>query len=159
MKLMWPILVVAGLICCDVISVRAEEGTIISKEEVRSAIMIFRQEPVSPRGRAAGELVRSFAEKNQTVIISVNDKVAPFLSNVKLSKEDRALLLDAFVLGEVDTQLLKNDKKEDPYGGITEVLRVYQQMQKADPNFALPELDKFVAMEKRGELKKYVEAP
>jgi|SRR4051812_39760272 hypothetical protein len=155
-----PHLLIAGLLCCCVCgTATGDSATTISKEEVRSAISVFRQDPLSPSGRAAGEVVRSFAEKNDSVLLNVNDKIAPFLSNIKLSQEDRALLLDACVVGAVDTQLLKNERKDDPYGAATEMIRVYKQMQKADPNFALPEIDKLVAMETRGELKKYVESP
>ncbi len=112
----------------------------ISKETVRSAIALFRQEPLSPRGHAAGEIVRSFAEKNDDVIVQVNPKVAPFLTNMKIPIEGRTLLLDAFVVGNVDSQLLHNEKKDDPYAGVSEVIQVYQQMQKRNPALSLPDI-------------------
>lgn len=131
----------------------------ITKEIARDAITVFRQDPLSPRGRAAGEIVRRFAEKSEDVILHVTPKVAPFLTNVELAKENRALLLDAFTVGNVDSQLLRNEKKDDPYAGVQELISTYRRVQMAVPTFNLPEVEKLVEMEKRGELKAYVTSP
>jgi hypothetical protein len=131
----------------------------ISKEDVRNAIRIFRQAPASPRGRAAGKFVQRFAEKNDSVVVYITDKVVPFLSNVKIPHEDLALLLSAFVVGNVDTQLLRNEKKDQPYDGVVEMIETYRRMRTRDPAVRIAEVEKFIEMEKRGELKKYLGAP
>jgi len=131
----------------------------ISKETVRSAIELFRQDPLSPRGRAAGEMVRVFAEKDDSVVVQVNPKLASFLNDVKITREDRALLLDAFVIGNVDSQLLRNEKKEDPYGGVSEVIEIYRKMQALDSALHIPDVEKFIDLEKRGELKQFATSP
>ncbi len=130
-----------------------------TKEAARRAITIFRQDPFSPRGRAAGDGVRAFAEKSDDVILEVNKKRAPFLSNLKLAEGDRVLLLAAFIVGNVDSQLLRNEKKDDPYAGELEVINVYKQMKKRNPAIDLPEVQNFMDLEKRGELKSYIESP
>lgn len=127
-------------------------------QTIRHAIMMFRQQPLSPEGRAAGEMVRRFAEESDTVIINLNSKVVPFANNVKLPPEDRALLVDAFVIGSIDSQLLRNERKDDPYGGVTEVIRIYKRVQQTNPGLTLPEIENFIQLEQKGELKKYVES-
>jgi hypothetical protein len=153
-------LVTASIIMLFAFSLRAAEPIVpISKDTARNAIAAFRQDPFSPRGRAAGEVVRSFAEKDTSVLVEISSKVVPFLDNIMIPKEDRTLLLDAFVVGNVDSQFLRNEKKDDPYSGVTEVIQIYQQMQKKNPGIKIKEVDNFIDMEKRGELKKYVASP
>jgi hypothetical protein len=72
---------------------------------------------------------------------------------------DRTLLLDAFVVGNVDSQFLHNEKKDDPYAGVSEVIQVYRQMQKQNSALSVPEIENFIDLEKRSELKKYITSP
>jgi hypothetical protein len=157
---MKPSFPVVGIIILFAISsLVADPAVPITKETARNAIVAARQEPLSPRGRAAGEVVRSYAEKNEDVIVQVNPKVAPFLTNMTIPLADRTLLLDAFVIGNVDSQFLHNEKKDDPYAGALEVIETYRKMQKRDTALSLPEIENFIALEKRNELKKYITSP
>ena len=154
---MKQLILIAGAILLLVVHLPAADvGMPISKEEVRNAITVFRQAPASPRGRAAGKMVQRFAEKNDSVIVYITDKVVPFLSNVKIPHEDRALLLDAFFVGNIDSQLLRNEKKDHPYDGVLEVIEVYRRMRARDPVVRIAEVEKLIDLEKRGELKQYV---
>jgi len=137
----------------------AEPEVLVTKDMARNAITVFRQDTLSPRGRAAGEVVRRFAEKDDSVIIQITPKVIPFINDLKVMQEDRTLLLDAFVVGNVDAQFLRNEKKDDPYSGVTEMIEVYKQMKKRNPAVNIPDVEKFVEMEKHGELKKYLATP
>lgn len=134
-------------------------SALVTKDIARNAIAIFRQGPLSPRGRAAGEVVRRFAEKDESVIVEINPKVVPFMDNVKIPPEDRKLLLDAFVVGNVDSQFLRNEKKDAPYDGVSEIIQVYRQMQNGHAIQSVPEIENFIELEKRGELKRYVTSP
>ena len=140
-------------------SYAAEPVAPITKEMARNAIATFRQDPLSPHGRAAGEVVRRFAEKNESVMVEVSPKVVPFMSNLRIMPEDRTLLLDAFVVGNVDLQFLRNEKKDAPYDGVSEVIQVYRQLKKKDSALSAPEIENFIELDKRGELKKYVASP
>ena len=131
----------------------------MTKEMARNAITVFRQDALSPRGRAAGEVVRRFAEKDESVVVEISGKVVPFINDLKVMQEDRTLLLDAFVVGNVDAQFLRNEKKDDPYSGVTEMIETYKQMKKRNPAINIPDVEKFVEMEKHGELKKYLATP
>ena len=137
----------------------AEPEVLVTKEMARNAITVFRQDTLSPRGRAAGEVVRRFAEKDDSVIIQITPKVVPFINDLKVMQEDRTLLLDAFVVGNVDAQFLRNEKKDDSYSGMTEMIEVYKLMKKRNPAVNIPDVEKFVEMEKHGELKKYLAVP
>ena len=148
-----------SLILLAVCSPAAEPEAPITKEAVRSAIKTFREDPLSPQGRAAGELVRSFADKDTSVLVEITPKAAPFISNVKMLTADRTLLMNAFVVGNVDSQVAQNRKKDDPYGGALEVIHVYKEMQKRDPTLNLAGIENLIELEKRGELKNYVLVP
>ena len=111
----------------------AEPEVLVTKDMARNAITVFRQDTLSPRGRAAGEVVRRFAEKDDSVVVEISGKVVPFINDLKVMQEDRTLLLDAFVVGNVDAQFLRNEKKDDSYSGVTEMIEIYKQMKKRNP--------------------------
>lgn len=136
----------------------AAEPETPSADAVRAAIKTFRQDPLSPEGRAAGEMVRNFAHHSDTVLVEIGGQVTPFLNNPKLLTADRSLLQDAFVVGNVDSQLASKERKNDSYAGVLEVIRTYREMQKRRPTFVLQGIEQFSAMDKRGELKNYLGA-
>jgi len=113
----------------------------LTKESTRKAISVFRQD----------EFVRAFAETSDPIILEINPKRAPFLENLKLLAEYRGILLAAYIVGNVDSQLLHNEKKDDPYAGEIEVMNVYKQMKKREPAINLPEVENLIDLEKRGE--------
>jgi hypothetical protein len=152
-------LIIGTIFLFTIYSPAAEQGMLINKETVRNAIVAFRQDPLSERGRAAGEVVRRFAEKSTDVILTITPKLAPYLADVKIAQEDRSLLLAAHMVGNVDSQLLRNEKKDDPYAGVQEVIETYRRMQKRAPALSLPEIENFIELEKRGALKEYVTSP
>jgi hypothetical protein len=158
--MMKPIyLTIASAILFAVCSPAAEPQSPLSNEAVRTAIATFRQNPSSPEGRAAGEVVRSFAEKTDTVIVKMSDKVTPFVNNPQLLTADRTLLRNAFIVGNVDSQLLRKEKKDDPYAGVSEVIHTYREMQKRNPTLKLEGIENFIELEKHGALKTYVNLP
>ena len=150
-------LILASLALSAICSFAAEPD--VTKEDARAAIATFRQDPLSPQGEAAGERVRAFAEKDTSVIVEIGGKVTPFLNNPNLITEKRSALRNAFIVGNVDSQLSKNEKKSDPYAGVLEVIRVYKEMQKRDPSLKLPAIENFIQLEKKGQLKAYANSP
>lgn len=147
---------IAMLVVC---SPAAEPESPINKEAVRNAIKTFRDNPLSPEGRAAGELVRTFANKDTSVLVQITPKGAPFINNPKMLTAERTLFMNAFIVGNVDSQLSHNEKKDDPYGGALEVIHVYREMQKRDPTLNLAGIENLIQLEKRGALKNYVLVP
>ena len=150
----------ALLICLQTFHAYAAEPAPLSpKDNVRNAILTFRENPLSPRGGAAGEFVRSFAQKDDSVIVRITQKVAPFSNDLRLGEEIRTVLLDAFVVGNVEAQLLRDEKKDHPEAGVEEVIETYQQVKKKTPTLVIPEVEKFIELKKQGKLEEYLAAP
>ncbi len=128
----------------------------ITHEMVFNAIMIFRVDPLSEDARQAGGLVMEFTEQSHDVVVKISQKTLPFLSNKSLPEKYKAMLLAAFVVGNVDSQLLRHQKKDDSYAGMVQMIESYRQMQRKNPNLRIAEVEKFIQMQNRGELKAYV---
>jgi hypothetical protein len=120
------------------------------------AITTFRAEPTSELGRAAGGLIFDFVETSPAVLVNVTNKALSFLSNRAISLADRSTLTAAFLVGNVDAQLLRGEKKDNPYAGLLQVIDTYRQMQRKNPRLKIAEVDQFIELEKRGALKAYV---
>src|SRR5882724_1828627 len=72
---------------------------------------------------------------------------------------ERTTLTAAFFVGNVDAQLLRGEKKGNPYAGELQVIETYRQMQKQNPKLRIAEVERFVELQRRGELKRYVNSP
>jgi hypothetical protein len=59
------------------------------------------------------------------------------------------------VVGNADSQLLRHQKKDDSYAGLLQMIDSYRQMQRKNPKLRIAELEKFIEMEKHGQLKAY----
>jgi len=128
----------------------------ITHEMVLNAIMTFRVDPLSEDARQAGGLVMEFTEQSHDVVVKIRQKTLPFLSNKSLPEKYKAILLAAFVVGNVDSQLLRHQKKDDSYAGMIQMIESYRQTQRKDPTLRIAEVEKFIEMQSRGELKGYV---
>ncbi len=148
-----------GIFALFTVRLPAAETQQPAKEQALNAIHVFRLEPQSPAGRAAGQFIVQYAEKNPNVTINVNAKLVPFRVNLALSEQVRSILFAAFIVGNLESQLLRNEKKDDPYAGELEVIETYRQMQKKDPTLRIDEIQNFIDLEKRGQLKSYVASP
>ena len=127
----------------------------ITHETVLYAIMTFRVDPLSEDARQAGAVVMRFVEQSHDVVVKISSKTLPFLSNKSLPEKYRATLLAAFVVGNVDSQLLRHQKKDDWYAGLLQLIESYHQMRWKNPKLRISEVEKFIEMQNRGELKAY----
>jgi hypothetical protein len=128
----------------------------ITHEMALYAIMTFRVDPLSEDARQAAAVVMQFVDQSHDVLVRISPKTLPFLSNKSLRETYRATLLAAFVVGNVDSQLLRHQKKDDSYAGLLQVIDSYRQMQRKNPKLRITEVEKFLEMQNRGELKAYV---
>ena len=99
-----------------------------------------------------------FTDKSPEVLVGIGHKALPFLSNKNLTVQENAILIGAFLAGNVDSQLLRGQKKDDPYAGDLQVIETYRAMQKKKPHFSVPEIEKLIALEEAGKLKAYLAA-
>ena len=128
----------------------------ITHEMALYAIMTFRVDPLCEDARQAAAVVMQFVDQSHDVLVKISPKTLPFLSNKSLRETYRATLLAAFVVGNVDSQLLRHQKKDDSYAGLLQVIDSYRQMQRKNPKLRITEVEKFLEMQNRGELKAYV---
>jgi len=131
----------------------------ITKEMAIKAATLFRNaDPFSSDALGYAAILIRFTEKSPEVMIKVSHKPLPFLSSKKLSDKERAILIAAFVAGEMDSQLLHRKVKDDPYAGDLQLIETYRLMQQKKPRFVIPEIEQLIELEKAGELKRYLEA-
>jgi hypothetical protein len=137
-------------------AVNAGTKQTITKEIALAAIMTFRVDPLSEDARQGGAIVMQFVDQSHDVLVKMSPKTLPFLSNKSLPEKYRAMLLVAFVVGNVDSQLLRHQKKDNSYAGVLQMIESYRQMQRKNPRIRVAEVEKFIEMQKRGALRAYV---
>jgi len=101
-------------------------------------------------------VIFEFVETSPEVLVNITKKAVPFLSNDAIPLAARSILTAAFFVGNVDAQLLRGDKKDNPYAGVLQVIDTYRQMQRNNAKLKIAEVERFIELEKRGELKDYV---
>jgi hypothetical protein len=129
---------------------------VITKETALKAIAIFRNDPLSEDGRGAAALIVMFVDKNHDVLVELSKKAFPVFGAPGVSQKETSLLLAAFAAGNVDSQLLRGVKKDDPYAGDLQLIQTYRQLQTKNPKLKITAIEKMVEMERRGELKHYL---
>jgi hypothetical protein len=154
MKLAPVILVVASSLATT-LSASAKKD-VISKDTVLNAIATFRIEPTSETGRAAAAIVVEFVDQSHDVSVTLGDKTLSFMKNKSIPERYRAALISAFIVGDADSQLLRNKKGDDSYAGLIQMIDTYRYLQQTKPSFRVAEIDQFIEMEKHGQLKAYV---
>jgi hypothetical protein len=131
----------------------------LSKELALKAIVLFRNDPQSDFGRAAAAYIFDFVEKSPDVNVVVSSKTVPFLGDKSLPQDVFSTLLAAYAVGNADPQLLRARKKNDSYAGVRQVIDTYRQLQKRSPKLKVPQVEKFIELEKSGKLKEHVSSP
>jgi hypothetical protein len=128
----------------------------VTKEMVQAAIENFRKDPLPAIEQGTARTIMNFGEASSEVSISLSSKVVPWLGG-KMD-ERRSLLLAAYVAGNLESQLKEGKKANDSLAGIQQAITTYRQLQKADANFRVEELEKLIAIDAEGGLKAYLES-
>jgi hypothetical protein len=150
----------AGMVALAVTAwATGERLPLITKHEALKAIAAFREDPLSDLGRGAGALIITFADEDHDVSVRISPKTVPFLSNKSIPQEIVSTLLVAFTAGNIDSQLLRNEKKDDSYSGVLQVIETYRQLQKKKPKLRIAEVEKFIDLERQGKLRAYAAPP
>ena len=128
-----------------------------SRDQVRSAINTLIQNPDSEEARVAGRVVLEFAEAtpDHTVVIKLG--YLPWSKSRSLP-EGSNMLLAAFVAGNLREQIRKNSSQPEPYAGALAAIGVYQKLLRSHPDFKIPKVEEFIALEKRGALRAYIDS-
>lgn len=129
----------------------------ITKEIARKAIVLFRQEPVSERGKGAASLLIHFARESPDVEVTMSSSALPWLVTKRPSEYSSTLLV-AYIAGSVRSQLDSGATKNDPVAGAEQVIETYHLLQKTDPTFKMEEVEKLIELKTSGKLKEHIEA-
>lgn len=144
---------------CAAGSVVPAKEPVISKEAALKAASLFRNsDPYSEDARGCAGILVRFTDQSPEVLIGIGHKALPFLSNKNLTVQENAILIGAFLAGNVDSQLLRRKKKDDPYAGDLQVIETYTQMRNKKPRLSVPEIENLIALEKAGKLRAYLAA-
>lgn len=147
------------LLLCAAGSVLAESEPVITKEMALQAATLFRKaDPFSEDARGYAAILIQFTEKSPAVVVEISRKAVPFLENKKIRQQELAILLAAFVAGNIDSQLLRGKKKDDPYAGDLQVIETYREMRKKKSRLKIPEIEKLMELEAAGKLKAHLAA-
>ena len=151
-----------AILCCLIAAgviadlTAAEHGSVPDVKPVREAMRAFHSDPEKVHGDPA-RLIFRYAEQSKDVELVLNRRVVSFISNQKENFDERSTLLLAFIIGNVESQWAHRQTKDDSYAGIRQVITTYRQLQKKNPKLRIPEVEKFIELNKRGELQHYVE--
>ena len=143
----------AAIVFLGTTSLAQEKSKLPSKEEVLKAVEIFVKSPLSADGKVAAGTIAKFAEESHDVAVTISPRVTPWVASGKPSKFSDTLLA-AYIVGNVQSQLERRIKGNDSYAGIQQVMKTYAQLKKSDKTLEIPEIQKFVDLERKKELKK-----
>jgi hypothetical protein len=131
----------------------------ITNEIAMRAVVGFREaNPMSDDALGYASIALRFVEKDPKLQFTLTSQNTSFLFAKKLSQRQRSVLLGAYTVGNLRSCLLRQDRIDDAYAGTLQVIDTYHRLQKAKPRFWVPEIEKLIEMEGRGELQKYVSA-
>lgn len=154
MKFLFPTL----LFCILVSASLADDGKRVTKDEFSNATACFHAEPLTEKGRVAAGLIVEFAEQSHEIEITIGSSLVPWIGIKDNTNADyRSLLLGAYVAGNAKSQIMKGVKADDPYSGMLFVFAVYEKMKIETKGFKIAEIENFIKLEKRKQLKEHLE--
>ena len=96
----------------------------LTNPQVLALIADYRASPVSQQGLITTRRILDFAESSEDVLVEINSKTTPWLTNQQISDALKALLLGAYVVGNIEPQLLSEIKEANHCGGANEVSKL-----------------------------------
>ena len=128
----------------------------VTKDEVLKAIASFRRDPSGAKESGVAQTIFNFADQSPDVHIALGERDTPW-SGDKLDEKYSALLLTAFLAGEVRSQLEAHAAKDDPMAGALQVIDTYQLLKKADAKFRSPGVEQWIVLQSQGKLRAELE--
>lgn len=130
-----------------------DPNAVPNKSEVLAAIGRFME---SPGPTEDAKAINRFAEKSDAVTVNIADDVLTWLRHQPAYKYNGALLT-GYVAGNVKSQLDSGKSGDDTYAGVLATFAVYDKLRERDKDFKVPEIEEQMAMQKKGNLKEWVE--
>lgn len=155
MKRYLAILLLLALSAFSVLAL--DEDKPITKEIALKAIALFRADPSSDDGRAAGAIIFRFVEASPDVNVKISKAILPWLGSNRGSKQE-SMLLVAYVAGSTQSQLLSGKKEDDKLAGLLLVNETYLKLQQEEPNLHIEAIEKLIELQKQGKFKESLES-
>jgi hypothetical protein len=122
---------------------------------IREKIERFLSDPMEGVREGDMAAIAKFADESDRVAVSISGNVCAWT----LSDMNEALklpLLTAFLAGNVRSQLDTGTTQDDSYSGIVQTLRVYRALKSKQSKFKEASLEKYLAMQAKGELNQHI---
>ncbi len=150
------------LLLCVVLALpvlgRAE---LASKEDVLKAIATFESHAMSPQALDAVTVVTQFAEKSPAVAVALGQQTLPWMGEdwklpESMTDGISAVLLAAYIGGNIRRQLETGKAEDDPYYGWLLAIEAYRQFT-ANVEFKSPALEALVDLKRKGKLREHAD--
>lgn len=129
----------------------------IPEENAREAIRDFKADPLAAIDRGAAATIIDFTEASPAVAVSIGPKSVPWLQKKQVDRRP-SVLLAGYIAGNIESQLNRRIKDDDPYAGVLQAIATYRQLQQNDPDYRVDELEALIQLESEGRLKEHLEA-
>jgi hypothetical protein len=129
----------------------------ITEDLVIKAIIIFREsDPYSEKAWAAAAVVFQFTDKKHDVVVTISKRALPFAKSKSLSEKEFRMLFAAFVVGNVNSQLLSGKRADDSYAGVLQLIETYQRMRRSHRQLYSDGIEKLIELKRKGQLEAYL---
>ncbi len=142
-----------GLAVAPALPAQAQDVSKYSSETMLKLIAIFDRDPLSERGDAARRVVMEFAEKSDTVLVTISEGAMPWVADESVPEATRLLLTAAYVAGNVKSQLERKVNANDTLAGWQQTFRTYEALKKHARGARVKPVEQLLEDEKAGKLK------
>ncbi|MGJ4789474.1 hypothetical protein EHQ52_15505 [Leptospira koniambonensis] len=130
--------------------------SIFSKEQpsdyIIKKINSIEFDPIGPNSKDSYRTITNFASESSSVQVIISQKLLPWLGR---DLEYKEYLLGSFIAGNVKSQILTNQKKDDSYSGILSLIRTYKYIRNMNGSFRVAEIEDLIKLQESGDLQKY----
>jgi hypothetical protein len=129
----------------------------ITQDVAIRAIIIFREsDPYSEEASGAAGVVFNFTDKKHDVVVKISPRALPFAKSKNLSEKEFQILFGAFVVGNLNSQLLTGKREDDSYAGVLQLIETYQRMRRTHPRLHSDGIERLIELERKRQLKAYL---
>jgi hypothetical protein len=133
----------------------AGKTALVNKTDILQYITIVENDPLSADADRAYSAIMRFTEKSKDVTVVIDAKVLPWMG-FKYDFKYTKVLLGSFIAGNIKPQIENNKNEDDAYAGLLLLFEAYNRIKKADPDFAVQEIEKQQELQAKDELRQYL---
>jgi len=127
----------------------------VGVESVKRAIAHYMRDPLSEDGMAAGSFVLRFAQESPNIQIALSKKIIPWITaDKKLPHADELFM--AYLVGNVQSQVLRQKALDNPYAGMLMVFEVYELIKQKEGGVSIKSIDQLQQIHSQGRLRRHM---